>query len=171
LSAVPAAIVASFCLEGTKTGSTLRRDTLWILMKDALPERVRFGEFELDLQSGELRHEGSGVFLQDQPFKVLRMLVEGDGQIVGRKEIRNKLWPNDTIVEFDHSINVAIGNLRRALGDNAERPKFVQTIARRGYRLMVPVEWILTADDSVEIASRLPAKPQRYRGKKPQWLV
>ena len=158
LSAVPAALVASFCLEGAKTGSTLRRDTLWILMKDALPERVRFGEFELDLQSGELRHEGSGVFLQDQPFKVLRMLVEGDGQIVGRKEIRNKLWPNDTIVEFDHSINVAIGNLRRALGDNAERPKFVQTIARRGYRLMVPVEWIPSADNSVEIASRLPGE-------------
>ena len=124
-------------------------------MKDAPPDRVRFGEFELDLQSGELRHGGTGVFLQDQPFKVLRILVEGDGRLVSREEIRKKLWPNDTIVEFNHSINVAIGNLRRKLGDSAEAPKFIQTVARRGYRFMVPVERIPDTDDSVEASSRL----------------
>ena len=80
---------------------------------------------------------------------MLRMLIEYNGQVVGREEIRKKLWPNDTtVVEFDHSINVAIGNLRRALAETAGGPKLIQTVARRGYRFMVPVEWILGADQS-----------------------
>jgi serine/threonine protein kinase/tetratricopeptide (TPR) repeat protein len=115
-------------------------------MKDALPVRVRFGAFELDLKAGELRltttaPEGeSRIVLPDQPFRLLVMLVEREGTIVTREEIQKKFWPNDTIVEFDHSINVAIGKLRKALGDSADEPKYIDTVARRGYRLIVPVE-------------------------------
>ena len=109
-------------------------------MKDTLPARVRFGSFELDLKGGELRDGERRTVLQAQPFKVLLILIERNGEIATREEIKKKLWPNDTIVEFDHSINVAVGTLRRALGDSAEAPKYIETLARRGYRLMVPAE-------------------------------
>jgi eukaryotic-like serine/threonine-protein kinase len=118
-------------------------------MKDTLPVRVRFGAFELDLKAGELRQTDtaddspdSRIVLPEQPFRLLLMLVERDGEIVTREEIRKKLWPNDTIVKFDHSINAAVRNLRRALADSADDPRYIETVARRGYRLMVPVEWI-----------------------------
>ena len=110
-------------------------------MKDALPARVRFGVFELDLASGELREGNRRMLLQEQPFKVILMLVERECEIVSREEIKQKLWPNDTVVEFDHGINTVMRNLRRALGDSAEEPKYIETLARRGYRLMVPVKW------------------------------
>jgi serine/threonine protein kinase len=116
-------------------------------MKDTLPARVRFGAFELDLKSGELCEGDRRTLLQVQPFKVLLILIERGGEIATRDEIKKKLWPNDTIVEFDHSINVAIGNLRRALGDSADEPKYIETLARRGYRLMVPVERVEAAAD------------------------
>jgi len=85
--------------------------------------------------------------LARQPFKLLRMLVERNGTMVTREEIRTRFWPNDTIVEFDHSINVAIGKLRKALGDSAEKPEYIATVASRGYRLMVAVEWIADERD------------------------
>src|SRR5271169_5387050 len=109
-------------------------------MKDAQSTRVRLGVFELDLKSGELRSGDQKTLLPEQPLQILRVLVERDGELVAREEIRKKLWPNDTIVEFDHSINAAIRILRRALGDSAEEPKYIETLARRGYRLMAPVE-------------------------------
>ncbi len=107
--------------------------------------RVRVGSFELDLRSGEVRPAGADVgaervILREQPFQVLRMLVEREGKIVTRDEIKKRLWPNDTIVDFDHSINVAIGVLRRALGDSAANPRYIETLARRGYRLLATVE-------------------------------
>ena len=103
---------------------------------------VCFGSFKLDLKAGELHQDGRKILLQEQPFQVLKMLLEHPGQVVSREEIRKKLWPHDTIVEFDHSINAAIKKLRLALGDSAEEPRYVETVARRGYRLMVAVEWI-----------------------------
>src|ERR1039458_7492812 len=109
-------------------------------MKYTLPLRVRFGIFELDLKSGELHKSGQRVVLQEQPLQILRILVEHAGAITTREEIQNQLWPNDTVVEFDHSINAAIKKLRVALGDSADNPKYIETVARRGYRLMVPVE-------------------------------
>src|SRR5271163_1500771 len=117
-----------------------------------LPEigRVKVGSFALDLRSGELWEfddpAGSRKLLQEQPFQVLRILIEREGEVAGREEIKAKLWPNDTEVDFDHSINAAVAALRRALGDSAEKPKFVGTIARRGYRLIVRAE--LVAMDS-----------------------
>ena len=89
-------------------------------MRDTQPVRVRFGFFELDLKSGDLRNGDERTLLQEQPLQVLRMLVERDGELVTRPEIKGKLWPNDTIVEFDHSINTVIRNLRRTLGDSAD---------------------------------------------------
>ena len=109
-------------------------------MEDTLPGRVRFGAFELDLKSGELLGGGRKVVLQDQPFKVLRILVDHAGEVVSREVIQKKLWPNDTVVEFDHSINAVINKLRRILRDSAEEPKYIETLARRGYRLIAPVE-------------------------------
>jgi len=126
-------------LEVNRPGSKLWR-TKGVVMKDTQPGRVRFGSFELDLRFGVLSGVGRRVVLQDQPFKVLRMLVEYDGDIVSREEIRKRLWPNDTVVEFDSSINGVIKKLRRVLGDTAEEPQYIETVARRGYRLMAPVE-------------------------------
>ena len=90
--------------------------------------------------------------LREQPFQVLRMLVEREGKIVTRSEIQKRLWPNDTIVDFDHSINVAIGELRRALGDSAASPRYIETLARRGYRLLPPVEWLDSNVPAADVA-------------------
>jgi serine/threonine protein kinase/tetratricopeptide (TPR) repeat protein len=111
-------------------------------MRGIPPVRVRFGDFELNLRTGEL-HRGEGTIeLQQQPFQVLLMLVERGGEIATREEIQKKLWPNDTVVEFDQSINAVIKKLRKALGDSADDPKYIKTLARLGYRLMVPVECV-----------------------------
>ena len=111
--------------------------------------RARLGSFEVDLRSGELRSLGldpgaSTILLREQPFQILRMLIERGGKLLTRAEIKKALWPNDTIVDFDHSINVAIGLLRRALGDSASEPRYIETLGRRGYRLLPAVEWPLS---------------------------
>ena len=111
-------------------------------MEIGLPTRARFGAFELDLKAGELHKSSRTVLLQEQPFQVLRMLVQRHGEVVLREEIQKRLWPNDTVVEFDHAINTAVKKLRQALDDSAENPQYIETVARRGYRLMVRVEWV-----------------------------
>jgi TolB-like protein/DNA-binding winged helix-turn-helix (wHTH) protein/Flp pilus assembly protein TadD len=105
-----------------------------------LPERLRFGVFELDLHAGELRKHGLRVRLQEQPFQVLAMLLEHPGEVVTREELQKKLWPADTFVDFDHGLNKAINKIREALGDSAESPRFVETVARRGYRFLADVK-------------------------------
>src|SRR5580693_494158 len=112
--------------------------------------RVLFGAFELDLTTGELRSieasdPNNKVLLREQVFQVLRMLVEREGQIVTRDEIKERLWPDDTTVDFDSSINATIKTLRRALGDSADSPRYVETLARRGYRLIPAVEHVGSA--------------------------
>jgi len=103
---------------------------------------VRFEGFELDLRSGELRRDGGKtVRLSEQPFRILLVLLERPLQVVSREELRKKLWPNDTIVEFEHSISAAMNRLRQVLGDTAEQPRYIETLARRGYRWMLRVEW------------------------------
>src|SRR5260370_15322167 len=114
-----------------------------------LAERVRFGTFERNVRTGELVSIGTAavearsakVQLRQQPFRMLRILVERQGKIVTREEIQQILWPGDTVVEFDRSINVAMAILRKALADDADHPKYIETLARRGYRLITPVEW------------------------------
>jgi cholera toxin transcriptional activator len=101
---------------------------------------VRFGMFEADLVSGELRKNGTRIRLQEQPFQVLGMLLERPGEMVTREDLRHRLWPADTFVDFDHSLNTAVNKLREALGDAAANPRFVQTVARRGYRFIAPVQ-------------------------------
>ncbi|MGC1904500.1 MAG: winged helix-turn-helix domain-containing protein [Candidatus Acidiferrum sp.] len=101
--------------------------------------RFRFGVFEADLNSAELRKNGSKIKLQEQPFQVLAVLLEKPGEVVTREELRASLWPEDTFVDFDHGVNAAIKRLRDALGDSAESPRFVETLARRGYRFIAPV--------------------------------
>jgi len=100
---------------------------------------ITFGTFEVDLQAGELRRNGRKVRLQEQPFQVLAVLLEHAGEIVTREELQNRLWPADTFVDFDHGLNAAVKRLRDALGDSAENPRFVETIARRGYRFLAPI--------------------------------
>jgi len=101
---------------------------------------VRFGLFEADLVSGELRRGGAKVRLQEQPFQVLAVLLEHPGEMVTREELQKRLWPGDTFVDFDHSLNTAVNKLREALSDAAANPRFVQTVARRGYRFIAPVQ-------------------------------
>lgn len=110
---------------------------------------MRFGSFELNLRTGELLPNGpeadgsppQKVLLREQPFQILLILVERRGGLVTRDEIKKVLWPNDTIVDFDRSINVAMAILRKAVGDTAENPKYIETLPRRGYRLIAPVLW------------------------------
>ena len=110
-------------------------------MKQTLSNRVRLGVFEIDLRAGELRQgDGAVLLLPDQPLQILRMLIDANGEIVSREEIRRRLWPDDTVVEFDHSINTAIKKLRRALVDSGDEPHYIGTVAKRGYRLLIPVE-------------------------------
>jgi DNA-binding winged helix-turn-helix (wHTH) protein/Tol biopolymer transport system component len=101
---------------------------------------VRFGTFEVDLRAGELRRNGARVRLQEQPLQVLAMLLDRPGEVVTREELHGRLWSSDTFVDFDHGLNAAIKRLRDALGDSAENPRFVETLARRGYRFIAPVE-------------------------------
>ena len=117
--------------------------------------RLRLGSFELNLKTGEVcllgeDSDGRKVFLQEQPFRVLRILIDCCDEIATREEIKKTLWPNDTIVDFDHSINVAIATLRRVFGDSAVECRYIQTIPRRGYRLMVPVERVEPLEDLPE---------------------
>ncbi len=106
---------------------------------------VRFSVFEVDLRAGELLKQGVKIKLPEQSFQILAMLLQRPGQLVTREEIQKGLWPDDTIVEFENSINAAIRRLRLALGDSADEPKFVETLARRGYRFMIPVETVSDA--------------------------
>ena len=100
----------------------------------------RFGVYEADPVTGELRKEGGRVRLQEQPFQVLVMLLERPGELVTREEIRQRLWGAETFVDFDHSLNTAINKLRETLNDSAAEPRYIETLARRGYRFIAPVE-------------------------------
>jgi Tol biopolymer transport system component/DNA-binding winged helix-turn-helix (wHTH) protein len=101
---------------------------------------IRFGVFEVDLRAEELRKNGSKLRLRGQPFQILAMLLERPGEIVTREELQQRLWPKGTFVDFDHSLNTAINKIREVLGDSAENPRFVETLPRRGYRLVAAVE-------------------------------
>ncbi len=107
-----------------------------------MPNSIRFGLFELDLAAAELLQNGRKVRLPEQQFQILQMLLLRQGGVLSREEIRKKLWPNDTVVEFDRSINAAIMKLRAALGDSAAEPRFIETLSRRGFRFLMPVEVI-----------------------------
>jgi TolB-like protein/DNA-binding winged helix-turn-helix (wHTH) protein len=104
------------------------------------PNALRFALFEIDLQTGELRKSGAKLKLQEQPLQVLIALLQRPGEVVTREELRKKLWDADTFVDFEHSLGTAISKIREALGDSAENPRFIETLPRRGYRFIAPVE-------------------------------
>ena len=129
-------------------------------MADLTRARVRlfrFGPFELDVRSGELRKHGIRLRLREQPVRILLLLLEHPGELVVRTEIRDKLWPNETMVEFDPAINNAVRRLRDALGESAEKPRYIETVARRGYRFLGEVE-VVETPASEPSASEPPAR-------------
>jgi len=106
---------------------------------DRTDQTIRFGAFEVDPRSGELRKTGTRIALQDQPFKVLLALLERPGEVVSRDELRGRIWPEESFGDFDHAVSVAVAKLRAALGDSAEIPRYVETLHRRGYRFVFPM--------------------------------
>ncbi len=128
------------------------------------PRIVQFGLFELDLEARELRKSGVRIKLQEQPFQILSMLLERPGEIVKREELQKRLWPGDTFVDFDLSLNSAVKKLRQALNDDSENPRFVETLYRRGYRFIGPVNGAANSNaDQIELeqspASAAPPEP------------
>ncbi len=140
--------------------------------------RFRFGVFEVDSATGELRRRGLRVKLHAQPLQVLLMLVERPGEIVTREEICSELWPEGTFVDYEHSVNSAVNRLREALGDKAANPRFVETLARRGYRFVAPVDRIeagepaltpvATAATPVEVSTGFPGPALATREELPK---
>jgi DNA-binding winged helix-turn-helix (wHTH) protein len=124
------------------------------------PRALRFGPFELDLETGELRRSGLKLRLQEQAFRVLAALVLRPGELLSRDELRRALWPDTVFVDQEHGLNIAVAKLRRALRDPAHSPRYVETIERRGYRFIAPVEPIAP-----------PAVPASPAGKRPPRLV
>src|SRR5262245_44419146 len=108
-------------------------------MNTPLDSVARFGPFEVDLRTGELRKNGVRISLPDQPFQLLKTLLDRPGELVTRDELRQRLWSAETFVDFEHGLNAAVRRLRDALGDSADVPRFVETLPRRGYRFIAPV--------------------------------
>ena len=133
--------------------------------------RYRFGVFESNAMTGELRRQGVRVKLHSQPFQVLVMLLERPGELLTREEICRELWPDGTFVDYEHGVNSAVNRIREAIGDKASNPRFVETLARRGYRFMAPVERIAVGggssgivavaevSDAAEVEEQTPAIP------------
>src|ERR1051325_7237126 len=115
------------------------------------PRLIRFGVFELDLRSGELQKQGRKIRLEGQPVQVLICLLEKPGELVTREELHRKLWPSDTFVNFEHGLNAAVKRLRHALNDSADNPRFVETLPRRGYRFIAPMQVAAIAAEPVVI--------------------
>src|SRR2546430_15198515 len=122
---------------------------------------IRFGVFDFDLHAGELRKDGMRIRLEGQPLAILKMLLERPGGLVTREELQKKLWPADTFVDFEHSLNAAVKRLRAALNDSADQPRYVETLARRGYRFIAPLN---AADAETGVA------PSIVRGQR-VWLI
>jgi DNA-binding winged helix-turn-helix (wHTH) protein len=129
-------------------------------------QKVQFGVFEVDLATGELRKAGTKVKLQDQPFQILSALLERPGEIVSREDLRQKIWRDDTFIDFDQGLSKAVNKIREALGDSADNPRFVETLARRGYRFIAPVEMecgsVTLAGSSVAAGTKQ-TRPSRRR--------
>lgn len=132
---------------------------------DSIDGIVRFGMFQLDLKAGELRKEGVKVKLQDQPFRVLALLVERAGQVVTREQLRQGIWPTDVYVAFDQGLNNAIRKVRDALGDSADNPRFIETVAKHGYRFLAPVS------PGQTVPSALPSRFAFFSTRNTAWMA
>jgi len=129
-------------------------------MSASSPHLIRFGVFEVDTRSGELRRQGSKVNLQEQPFQVLVLLLERPGEVVTREELNKRLWPENTFVDFERGLNKAINKLRTALRDDAEKPRFIETLPQRGYRFIAPLEGALPGSPPSSTDQQLPTANQ-----------
>ena len=128
------------------------------------PRLLRFGPFELDLRTSEIYKEGRRIKLQEQPCQVLALLVAHPHGLVTREELRKKLWPNDTFVDFDHGVNIAINKLREALGDSAENPRFIETLPRRGYRWIADLELPEASPAGEQAVAAAPSQTGSFAG-------
>ncbi len=141
-----------------------------------LPARASFGQFQLDLATGELRGgSGSSVRIQQQPLQVLRLLLEAEGRVVSREELRAALWPEETFVDFEHSVNTAVKKLRKALEDSVQNPKFIETVPKVGYRFLVPIEWVRETSNHHPARTDVPTpitdeRVSRSEGAKRLWI-
>src|SRR5580692_1274398 len=128
-------------------------------MESPLPNSVvRFGTYEVCLQSGEVRKAGLRIRVQQQPLKLLEILLEHSGEVVTREELRSRVWPNESFGDFDQALNIAIGKLRSALGDSAESPRFIETLPKRGYRFIAEVS-VVDLDAHPRRLESAPAEP------------
>src|SRR6202161_4640259 len=125
-------------------------------MDPRLNSVVRFGTYEVSLQSGEVRKSGLRIRVQQQPIKLLEILLERPGEVVTREELRSRVWPDESFGDFDQALNIAVAKLRSALGDSAENPRYIETLSKRGYRFI--------ADVSVVDADPRPKLPERSSG-------
>ena len=159
-------------LAGLKTLGTSKQSAI-------TPRVVRFGVYEVDLRTSELRKQGRKIKLQEQPCRILAILLEQRGEVVTREELRRRLWSDDTFVDFDHSLNTAVMRLREALSDSSDNPRFIETLPRHGYRFIAPVEEVSSAEQSaagdatsapeaesgVSLADFLPSSPTTEHSK------
>jgi len=128
---------------------------------------ARFDSFQVDLSSSELFRSGERVPIQEQPLQVLRLLLEAEGKVVTREQLRAALWQQDTFVDFEHGVNTAVKKLRQALEDSAESPQFVETLPKVGYRFIVPVEWVAEAGGKSALPRVVPIAPPGPRAVPP----
>jgi len=155
------------CQDITSTGVHYGRHVMPMPASSGESGILRFGVFEVDVAAGELRKNGARLRLQDQPFQVLVVLLENPGRVVTRDDLRQRVWPADTFVDFDHSLNTAVNKIREALNDSASSPRFVETLARRGYRFIAPVNSVETratksskaGSSDVEVGTEPPVFP------------
>jgi DNA-binding winged helix-turn-helix (wHTH) protein len=127
---------------------------------------VRFGTYEVSFQSGEVRKAGLRIRVQQQPMKLLEILLEHPGEVVTREELRSRVWPSESFGDFDQALNIAIGKLRSALGDSAESPRFIETLPKRGYRFIADVSVVdtdLRPKKQESVAGDLPATEPKYK--------
>src|SRR5438552_10281668 len=127
------------------------------------PFLLRFGTFEVDVYAGELRKQGVRIKLQEQPFRVLTLLLQRPGEVVTREELRSSTWPADTFVDFDSSLNTSINKLREALGDSADNPRFIETLPRRGYRFIAPVTSIDRKEPTAAASATAAAPTHKWK--------
>ena len=132
---------------------------------------IRFGPFEADLHAGEVRKSGIRVKLQDQPFKVLQILLERPGTLVTRDELQSRIWPAESFGDFDHAVNVAVGKLRTALGDTADNACFIETVPRRGYRFVAKLEEPPVEAPAIEPPPLIPAAPAAGSPRRAVWIL
>jgi len=135
-------------------------------MRDELPleSQLRFDAYHVDLRTGEIRKHGRRIRLAGRPFQILALLLEQPGQLLTRKELQTRLWPADTFVDFEHGVNTAIQTLRRALCDSHKRPRFIETLPRRGYRFIAAVEKIQPS------GATIPVRHEPHGSARPDWV-